>query len=246
MKLNGAVIIPARFNSSRLPGKPLLEIEGKPMIQRTFERCVEAVGINKVIVATDSEQIIRSVEAFGGRAEMTASYHKTGTDRIAELNSRLSLDFVVNVQGDEPLINPADIKSVYAKMVSGQFGVLNCFAELSELEVKSPTVPKVAVSRSDRLIYISRGGVPYTKSGAPVPKFKQVCIYGFTKERLQQFARQRSKLPLEEQEDIEILRFLEMDVDVQMLKVNSDSLAVDTIEDLQRVRQMLAARESKT
>lgn len=243
MKLNGAVIIPARFNSSRLPGKPLLDIQGKPMIQRTFERCVEAVGVEKVVVATDSEQIFRAVEGFGGRVELTGSHHKTGTDRIAELNSRLDLDFVVNVQGDEPLINPSDIKSVYSKMASGQFGVLNCYAELSDWEARSPTVPKVAISRSERLIYMSRGGVPFTKGGSPTPRFKQVCIYGFTKERLLQFALQRVKLPLEEEEDIEILRFLEMDLDVQMLKVYASSVAVDTLEDLQRVREVLAAEE---
>jgi len=239
MRYSGAVVVPARFHSSRFPGKPLAEIGDKIMIQHVYERCVKAVGGNEVYVATDSEQIAEAVKGFSGRVIMTSESCLTGTDRLAEANKQLNLDFIVNVQGDEPMVNPADIKMVFDKMQSDTSAVLNCYCEIEDHEVAMSSVPKVVVSRSQKLIYMSRAGVPFDKDNQPHAMFKQVCIYGFGREHLVSFAGQASKTQNEVYEDIEILRFLDMDIPVQMIEVAKGNLAVDTLEDLRRVRRVL-------
>lgn len=234
----GAIIIPARYESSRFPGKPLAEIHGKTMIQRVYERCVEAVGDKAVYVATDDIRIEQNVNSFGGQFVRTSTNCLTGTDRLAEANEKLSLDYVVNVQGDEPLINPKDISKVFLEMKSDSSSVINCYCELSDYERDMHSVPKVVISNSRKLLYMSRGGIPFDKLGNPNPMFKQVCIYGYSREHLKIFANSKSKQPNENFEDIEILRFLELDINVKMLKVDSGSIAVDTLIDLDRARAL--------
>ncbi|OBS94230.1 3-deoxy-manno-octulosonate cytidylyltransferase [Vibrio tasmaniensis] len=230
-----AVVIPARYESSRFPGKPLVDICGKPMIQHVWERCCDAVGIENVFVATDDGRIQNTVELFGGQVVMTSSNCLTGTDRLAEANLELDRDFIVNVQGDEPLINPTDINTVItAFLASGN--VTNAMCPItSEREFHSFTVPKVTFSKTNKLLYMSRSGIPMTKSGEYKFGFKQVCIYAFSREQLAFFFSNKEKTRHEDVEDIEILRFLESDYLIEMIEVKVGSLAVDVPSDVQAV-----------
>jgi 3-deoxy-manno-octulosonate cytidylyltransferase (CMP-KDO synthetase) len=234
-----AVVIPARYKSSRFPGKPLVDICGKPMIQHVWERCCEAVGKDKVYVATDDYRIEFVVKSFGGSVILTSSDCLTGTDRLAEVNGKLDLDFLINVQGDEPLIDPENIlKVVDVFKKSGQ--IVNAMSRItSEDEFRSLTVPKVTTSTSGRLMYMSRSGIPLTKDGEFRTSFKQVCVYAFSREHLTFFASTKNKSPLEEIEDIEILRFLESDYHIDMVEVKEGSLAVDIPQDVEKVEQAI-------
>ena len=227
-----AVVIPARYASSRFPGKPLVDICGKPMIQHVWERCCLAVGKKKVYVATDDARIKNAVENFGGQVVMTSSECLTGTDRLAEANLQLDCDFIVNVQGDEPMINPGDINTIIeAFLKSGN--VTNAMCGItSEQEFRSFTVPKVTFSQSGKLLYMSRAGIPQTKTGEYQFGYKQVCIYAFSKEQLVFFYSNKVKTRHEQIEDIEILRFLESDYVVDMVEVKTGSLAVDVPQDV--------------
>lgn len=239
MNKTGAVIIPARFKSSRFPGKPLADICGKPMIQWVYERCVSAVGMDRVYVATDSNEIEICVHGFSGNVIQTSKDCLTGTDRIAEANRTLDLDFVVNVQGDEPLVRSDDIRKVFNLMSSDTSRVVNCYCGIEAGEVDMPSIPKVVISESRKLIYMSRSGIPFDKSLQPNSMYKQVCIYGFSRQHLQEFTAHPRKSINESYEDIEILRFLEMDFPVQMLEVEKGNVAVDTPDDLIRVRKII-------
>jgi 3-deoxy-manno-octulosonate cytidylyltransferase (CMP-KDO synthetase) len=235
----GAVVIPARYQSSRFPGKPLVDILGKPMIQHVYDACVEAVGKALVYVATDSDLIRRVVESFDGQVVMTSENCLTGTDRLAEVNKSLDLDFLINVQGDEPMISSQDIRSLFDMMSKDSTSVLNCYCAIEPEEKESPTVPKVVVSNSSKLLYMSRTGVPYDKNLCSHARFKQVCIYGFSKNHLKFFSSQHQKSTNEMHEDIEILRLLDFDIPVHMIKVAAGSYAVDTPEDLILIRELM-------
>jgi 3-deoxy-manno-octulosonate cytidylyltransferase (CMP-KDO synthetase) len=240
MSLSYGIIIPARYGSSRFPGKPLEDIYGKPMIMRVWERCCKAVDKDKVYIATDDVRIKEVSAAFGAQVVMTSIDCLTGTDRIAEANRLLGFDFVVNVQGDEPLINPDDIKKVIAEYINTQDSVINAFCKITKSEnIFSLNLPKVVCSKSNKLLYISRAAIPIIKEGADNEVYKQVCIYAFSKEHLDFFSRSIEKSPLEKREDIEILRFLENDINVRMVEVGVGSIAVDTPEDLSRVELFL-------
>ncbi|WP_159821383.1 3-deoxy-manno-octulosonate cytidylyltransferase [Colwellia sp. 20A7] len=237
---NFAVVIPARFQSSRFPGKPLIDLCGKPMIQHVWERCCEAVGTEKVYVATDSDDIENVVASFGGAVIRTSSDCLTGTDRLAEANQTLDCDFIINVQGDEPLISPDDINTVVSAYLAGDGAVVNAMCEITdEREFNSTTVPKVVCDQSGKLLYMSRAGIPLTKNGEFKFAHKQVCIYAFSKAHLKFFLANQKKTPLELVEDIEILRFLESNYSVQMIKVDSGSMAIDIPEDVDRVVEAL-------
>jgi 3-deoxy-manno-octulosonate cytidylyltransferase (CMP-KDO synthetase) len=236
-----AVVIPARFQSSRFPGKPLVDICGKTMIQHVWEKCCAAVDPKDVYVATDSEKIAHCVEGFGGKVVMTSSDCLTGTDRLAEANLTLVCDFLINVQGDEPLINPQDIKTIVNAYQEQPGTIINAMCRLSdEQEFRSFTVPKVVSSKSGNLLYMSRSPIPITKSNAYEFGYKQVCIYAFSKEHLEFFASHTSKTKLEQVEDIEILRFLENDIPVKMIEVDASSIAIDVPADAEKVIQILS------
>lgn len=235
----GAVVIPARYKSTRFPGKPLADIHGKSMIQHVYDACVEAVGKDLVYIATDSDLIKKEAESFGGNIIMTSEKCLTGTDRLAEVNEILELDFLVNVQGDEPMILPQNIREIFNIMTQDSTSVLCCYCDIEAREKESPTVPKVVVSNSSKLLYISRSGVPFDQKLTSHARFKQVCIYGFGRGHLKFFSSQVTKSSNEVFEDIEILRFLDFDIPVQMIKVSAGSYAVDTPEDLLRIRQLM-------
>jgi len=236
----GAVIIPVRMASTRLPGKPMAEINGKPLLWHVWERCTNAVGDERVVVAGCDDEVKEFCQQEGIKYTCTSRSCLTGTDRVAEAVDLLNLDFAVNVQGDEPLLEAADVRHVFERMQADQSVVLNCYSDLRSDEVLDPSVPKVAISLSGRLLYMSRGGIPYDKHISANALYKQVCIYGFSSNHLKIFKSVLGKTPVESVEDIEILRFLELDVGVQMIQVTPTPIAVDTQQDLEKARRLMS------
>jgi len=235
-QLKYAVVIPARYQSSRFPGKPLADIIGKPMIQHVWERCCLAVDSSLVYVATDSEKIQEVAIGFGANVIMTSSNCLTGTDRLAEANQQLDCDFIINVQGDEPLIEPKDVQAVIDEYLKNPGVIVNAMCKIkTDEEFRSFTVPKVVTSKTGRLLYMSRSPIPITKSNDFEFAYKQVCIYAFSRELLKFFYLQQHKTTIENVEDIEILRFIENDIPVKMIEVKSSSIAVDVPEDIYKV-----------
>jgi 3-deoxy-manno-octulosonate cytidylyltransferase (CMP-KDO synthetase) len=238
------VIIPARMGSSRFPGKPLAMILGKAMIARVAELSAAAVGKKNVFVATDSSEISMLVEGLGFNVVLTSEFCKTGTDRVAEAMRLIGLQKAINVQGDEPLLDPVTIKLV-SEHLSGSDHVVNLSAPLlPEEESSNLAIPKLVCSQSGRLLYASRRSIPGTKtlSTEDLPGIrKQVAVYGFNIENLQSFGPQGLKTPLEEIEDIEILRFLELDIPVYVAHTDAKSIAVDYPQDITRVEAYLSS-----
>lgn len=235
-----AVVIPARYKSSRFPGKPLAKISGKEMILWVAGIAESAVGLENVYIATENEEIVQVVKANGYKVILTSDSCATGTDRVAEAAMEIDADIIVNIQGDEPLLDPEDIKKVIEYKLCYPDHVINCMAYLNKHEeVESKKIPKVITNLEDELIYMSRNPIPGTKSGNGATPKKQVCIYAFNREHLQQFTATNGKTPLEAQEDIEIVRFLELGQKVKMVMLDSDSHAVDYPEDIKIVEELL-------
>ena len=233
-------IIPARFASTRFPGKPLHPIAGKPLIQHVVERCREASSLADVIVATDDERIAKVVQEFC-TVEMTRADHSTGTDRIAEVAARLDCDAVVNVQGDEPLIAPEVIDAVA--------GALND-SEMTRdpAEHADPNAVKVVVDATGRALYFSRRTIPFLRDLSEespgqqltaFPFLKHLGIYGYRCETLQRLVGFVPS-PLEQAERLEQLRALENGIAITVCKVDYDAIGVDVPEDVQRVEALLA------
>ena len=234
------IVIPARYESSRFPGKPLVSILGKSLIFRVWERCVNAALADSVFVATDDERIRDHCIGFGANVVMTPSDCLTGTDRLYAANKTLMADSVINVQGDEPLVDPADIALMARMHLENPEVILNGMGPiLDESEYRSSAVPKVVTSPDGKLLYMSRGPIPSNKKFQFTSGQKQICIYGFSSSHLEAFGRCGNKTPLEELEDIEILRFLEMGYHVQMVNLKSPAIAVDLPADVPRVEAVL-------
>ena len=230
------IIIPARYKSSRFPGKPLVDIKGKTMIQRVWEKCVAASSNEKVIIATDDMRIEEHCKSVGMRVIMTSDQCLTGTDRVSEVSRVIEVDFYINVQGDEPLIDPDDILKIINAYKENPEDTFCAMTKIDSAEdYTNKNIPKVVVSNDNCLLYISRSGIPSNKEGTVVPTMKQVCIYAFPKKHLAQFGLNKEKNNLENIEDIELLRLLERGFRVRMVPINSSSIAVDTPEDLKKV-----------
>lgn len=240
--MNNLIIIPARYASSRFPGKPLVDIMGKSMLQRVWEICAKVVSQQNVIVATDDDKIYAHCAHNDMRVAMTSSDCLTGTDRCSEIAKKFEADYYINVQGDEPLLDPNDIKNVIDGINRYPDTILNamCDIETSE-DYLSKSIPKVVASTSGKLLYMSRSPIPGNKEGVFRSAKKQVCIYAFPRAALLDYGKHEIKTPLEEQEDIEILRFLELGYSIQMISVSSSSIAVDHPEDLEKVKVRLRA-----
>ncbi|MBD3736252.1 MAG: 3-deoxy-manno-octulosonate cytidylyltransferase [Pseudomonas balearica] len=238
-----AVIIPARYESSRLPGKPLVELCGVPMVVRTYRQCLQACPAERIHVATDDARIAGVCRAEGIQVLMTSTDCLTGTDRVAECARQLSAEVLINVQGDEPVFNPQDLHQIIASLADYPGEVLNGFCAIEdEALFRSVTIPKVVMRPDGRLLYMSRSAIPGTKQQSFVRGRRQVCVYAFPRAALEAFAAQPSKTPLEELEDIEILRFLELGWEVRMLEMSSESVAVDTPEDVARAEAAIRER----
>jgi len=234
------VVIPARFKSSRFPGKPLADLCGRPMILHVWDRCAAAVGKDQVCIATDDEQIRKVCTAAGAKVVMTSEKCFTGTDRVHETARILDADIYINVQGDEPLIASSDLLAVIeaARQYPGE--IINAMCPITiEEDFRSLTVPKVVATPDGRLLYMSRAAIPGSKDAGFHGAMKQVCIYAFPKQALEAFASIDNRTPLEGTEDIEILRFLELGFGVRMIEVSGSSVAVDTPADLSRVQSLM-------
>lgn len=230
------VVIPARLASTRLPNKPLVDIAGKSLIERTWGQVIQAVPREKVYVLTDDDLIMRHCEERGIQVVLTSKDCLTGTDRVAEFASVYSYDYYINVQGDEPLMNPLDISKIINQIENGAKEIINGYAEIdNEDDYRSLTIPKVVFRPDGRLLYMSRSAIPGNKKNTFINSYKQVCIYAFPREALMDFYNSKEKTFLENLEDIEILRFLEMGYEVNMIELSKDSIAVDVPEDIQKV-----------
>ncbi len=243
MKILG--IIPARFGSTRFPGKPLALIAGKPLIQYVVEQCQKAKSLNEVIVATDDTRIFEVVQDFC-RVEMTSPDHPSGTDRIAEVAERNQCDALINIQGDEPLIDPGVIDSVANALEKNEMSTAATpIKEISDYE--NPNVVKVVVDFSGRALYFSRRTIPFLRGGtgrsaaeqlAAFSFLKHLGIYGYHRETLLRLVKFPVS-PLENAEKLEQLRALENGIQIAVVKVDYDSMGVDAPEDVARVEKYL-------
>jgi len=241
---NYALIIPARYESSRFPGKPLADIAGTSLIQRVWIQCAKAIATEKVVIATDDQRIAHHCLGFGAEVEMTSTKCLTGTDRVREVVLNRQLDFALNVQGDEPLIRPEDIQAVLSAFtLCGGSAVVNAMAPIyDDAEWKSLSVPKVVFDHEDRLLYMSRAPIPANKDMQFISAWKQVCIYAFSADHLNYDNFKQEKALFEKHEDIEVLRFVENGVPVKMIRVPAGTIAVDFPEDVEKVRIALARK----
>ncbi|MGP9675259.1 MULTISPECIES: 3-deoxy-manno-octulosonate cytidylyltransferase [unclassified Halomonas] len=240
--MRSVVMIPARYGSSRYPGKPLVNLLGKPMVLWVAELSAKAVGKENVYVATESEHIVKVVENAGYNAVMTTDDALTGTDRLAQAAELIDADVYINVQGDEPLVDPEDILKIRDAKLNNMQDVINGFSWISEEEdPHSINIPKVITTEDNKLVYMSRVALPGFKSTKCAPRYykKQVCIYAFTKDELRSFREFGRKSELEYSEDIEILRFLEIDKTIRLVETKPGSLAVDVSDDVTKVEAAL-------
>lgn len=242
-------IIPARYQSSRFPGKPLVELNGVPMIVRVARIVEEALGKRNTYVATDDKRIKDVAEAYGFQVILTSSSCLTGTDRVYEASKKIDADIFVNIQGDEPLLASTDIRHLVKVKKKSFSTVVNGMCQLGEEDdPNNRNIPKVACTDDGRLIYMSRAPIPSSKDPARVPKFsyfKQVCIYCFNKEELEKFGSTKKKSYVEDLEDIEILRFFQLGISVKMVETTGASLAIDVPADVEEVERKIAEIEQR-
>jgi 3-deoxy-manno-octulosonate cytidylyltransferase (CMP-KDO synthetase) len=242
-KLKTVIIIPARYKSSRFPGKPLTKILGKPMIQWTAEISAKAIGKENVFIATDNIEIQKIVSEIGYKVIMTSEKCLTGTDRLAEASSKIEADIYVNVQGDEPLINPNDIIKIIDAKRNNPNNVINGYTAIDDnADPDSVNIPKVVFNEDKVLVYMSRKKIPGFKKDKDEPKiyYKQVCIYAFNREELEAFRKFGRKSTLEQSEDIEILRFLDLGRTIRLVEMEDTSLAVDVPEDVVKIEKVMS------
>jgi 3-deoxy-manno-octulosonate cytidylyltransferase (CMP-KDO synthetase) len=240
--VSAIAIIPARYQSTRLPGKALADIAGRPMIEHVYRRAAAAASVTRVIVATDDRRILEAVQRFGGDAIMTAASHQSGTDRLAEVAASLDCDLVVNVQGDEPLLAPETIDAAVAPFAVDPGLEMSTLrrriADAAELE--NPNVTKVVVDRAGMALYFSRAPIPYTRPGQPAAAaWAHIGLYVYRRATLLRLA----ALPptvMERAEALEQLRALEHGVRIKAVETAHETIGVDTREDLERVRVLLA------
>jgi len=235
-------IIPARWGSTRLEGKALADIAGKPMIQHVYERAKEVPSIGRVIVATDDKRIVEAVEAFGGEVQMTRADHPCGTDRIAEVAQALECDIIVNIQGDEPLIRSQNIETAIAPLLVDEtipMGTL-CVKICDDEELNDPSVVKVVTDNQGFALYFSRYPIPYNRDNKKdVEYYRHVGLYVYRKDFLLKFS-QLPPTPLEKAECLEQLRALEYNNRIMVSEVSEAATGIDTPEQLEQVRRLLA------
>ncbi|PWG81063.1 3-deoxy-manno-octulosonate cytidylyltransferase [Pararcticibacter amylolyticus] len=240
MKVLG--VIPARYRSSRYPGKPLVELNGKAMVIHVAEKAALALGAENVIIATDDQRIADVVEKAGFQYLLTSDDHPTGTDRLWEVARKREADIYINIQGDEPMVDPKDIRRICSVKKEFTGYVINGMCALADSEdPASVNIPKVLVNSGNDLIYMSRLPIPGIKApGAVRPVYlKQVCIYAFNYDQLRAFGERGGKAEFEAFEDIEILRFLDLKIPVKMVYTAGNTLAVDVPEDVSKVEEAL-------
>jgi 3-deoxy-manno-octulosonate cytidylyltransferase (CMP-KDO synthetase) len=233
-KKNYIVVIPARYGSKRFKGKLLKKINGTSVIELTIKQCLKATEKNNIIVATDDKRIKDVCENIDISVLMTSKKNLTGTDRVAEVANKIKKNFYINVQADEIFVSPIAIKKVILEIQKPNVKVVNCYTDiLKKNEFNDLNVPKVLISKKGNLIYISRASIPRSKKFFFNKAKKQVCVYGFHPNILRKFFfNKRRKTPIESIEDIEILRLIENEIKVKMIKVQGSILAIDNKKNL--------------
>ena len=239
-------VIPARYDSTRLPGKPLADIAGKPMIQRVYERAATAKMPELVVVATDDARVLAAMESFGGKALMTAKDHPTGTDRLAEVAGVYdNYDVIINVQGDEPLIAPEIIDALAAAFTEEpELKMATVMTEIEDAEKNNPNNVKVVTDKNGYALYFSRSLIPYPRTAGVVPVYKHIGMYAYRRDFLLAYAKMQPT-PLEQSESLEQLRALENGYRIKVIKTDCKFVGVDTPEDLARVNAIYKEIENK-
>jgi len=242
------VVIPARYGSTRLPGKPLVPLAGKPMIQHVYERAKLAKRVNRVIVATDDERIVNAVREFGGEARMTRSDHRTGTERVAEVAAHEEGEVFVNVQGDEPLLDPAAVDTAVASLLEEPAAAISTVATpiKTAADIMDPNVVKTVLDFDGNALYFSRAPIPWvrdTTSKVHARHLKHLGLYVFQREALLEYP----TLPqgeLERIEQLEQLRWMENGWKIRVAEVEHDAVSVDVPEDVVRVERLLQGKKN--
>ena len=235
-------IIPVRYSSTRFPGKPLIEIAGKSMIQHVWERAMETRGIDEVLIATDDERILESVKKFGGNGVITSSNHKTGTDRIVEALSGRSCQWVLNIQGDEPLISPSDLERLIKKAqnTQGAKSATLIHKISDESMFHDPNIVKVALNKRNQALYFSRSLIPFTREpqNNKFPIWRHLGVYLFQREFLIKFQKWPQTI-LEQTEKLEQLRILENGETLLCVEAINNSFSVDVPDDIEYIEKKL-------
>ncbi len=241
------IIIPARFGSKRYKGKPLVKILGREMVLRVADICAKVSGQKNLYVATDNKKISKVVKNAGYKTIMTSKKCLTGTDRVAEAALKIKSKIFINVQGDEPTINPNDIKKIIQVKSKNKNHVVCGYGKLQKFDdPKNINLPKVVMNEKKELIYISRAVIPGSKRfNKNEIYYKQVCIYAFSRDELKMFYKKKRKSSLEKKEDIEILRFFDLNKKIKMVQLNSNSIAVDEMSDVKKAEKLLKKKYEK-
>jgi 3-deoxy-manno-octulosonate cytidylyltransferase (CMP-KDO synthetase) len=243
LPLNIVAVIPARFASTRFPGKPLADIDGRPMIEHVYRRAEASPVVSRVIVATDDLRIATTVTAFGGHVRLTRPDHPSGMDRLAEVATTLDCDIVVNVQGDEPLLDPRAIAEVVEPFVDPSVVMTTLYRRIhNPTELSDPNVVKVVLDRAGFALYFSRAPIPFARDprGGWPPLYRHIGVYAYHRSALLVLAA-LEPTPLERAEALEQLRALEHGIRIKAVETAYDSIGVDTPADLDEVRRLLAA-----
>lgn len=233
-------VIPARYGSTRLPAKALAMIHGKPMIQHVYERCLKAKLLTEVMVATDDKRIFDSVINFGGNAVMTSKAHKSGTDRIGEAVRKIRCDIVVNIQGDEPMIDPGNIDKAIEPLITDirlNISTL-CFKITDKKEITNPNAVKAVSNKDGNALYFSRSVIPFNRDNTKAEYFKHIGLYVYRKDYLMKLVKMKPS-KLEMAEKLEQLRVLESGEKIRVIEIKRDSHSVDTPADLKKVRKLI-------
>lgn len=238
-----AVIIPARYGSSRLKGKPLIEVGGKPIIQWVFEKAVQATLADRVIIATDNEQIYETALMFGAEAEMTLESHNSGSDRIAEVVERHpEIGYIVNLQGDEPMIDPENIEKVIRLVkFDDTADISTLVTEIKDKkEVENPNLVKCVFDNNNYALYFSRSKIPYERNEGHAKFYGHIGIYGYKRDALFRMTHS-AQTPLELTESLEQLRALQMGMKIKVDLVDEKPIGIDTMEDLNNFKSLVMA-----
>lgn len=243
--MKAIAVIPARLGSTRLPRKMLREIAGKPLIGVVYAAVRSSSLLAEVIIATDSEEIMKVCREQGWKAQMTSPAHRSGTERVHEISGRETADVYINVQGDEPLILPEHIATLLLVMENPEAQVGTLMTPAADADIQNPNAVKVVTDLSGRALYFSRATIPFDRDGAQPRYFKHLGLYAYRKTALDRFVKLPESL-LEKSERLEQLRFLENGIPIFVGETSHDSIGVDTEEDLQRVIKILGRRGAQT
>ena len=237
-----AIIIPARYASTRLPGKPLIKIQDKTLIQWVYEKARQSKLANSIIVATDDQKIFDAVKCFGGQVQMTSQSHKSGSDRIAEIvKNNPAIEIAVNLQGDEPLIEPESIDKAINQLVCDKSADISTLIRKidNKEEVLNPNIVKVVIDNAGKALYFSRAPIPYIRGKGHIQYYGHIGIYAYKRESLLKLT-ELEQTNLEKAECLEQLRALQNGFVIKTVKVDYKPIGIDTIEELEEFKRLFA------